>query len=68
MKQLIAGQEVIVLCYGGERLKRVVVADRGRSIVVCDEQEFHRAEQEKRKPEGVGFPRKDVSSTQGVGV
>jgi hypothetical protein len=59
-EQLVKGQEVTVICYGGERVKRLVVADRGRTVVVCNEQEFHRAAQESREPDGVGFPRKDV--------
>lgn len=47
--------------FGGERVLRIVVADNGRTVVVCNEQEFHRSNLENRSPEGIAFPRKDVS-------
>ena len=64
--QLLRGQSVTVVEFGGNVLKRVVLADRGRAIVVCNPQEFHRATEEKRQPEGIGFPRKDVQTTPSV--
>jgi hypothetical protein len=48
------------VCYGGETISRIVVADKGRKIVVSNEQDFHGAAQEHREPDGIGFPRKDV--------
>lgn len=58
--EFIEGQEVMVVAYGGERLRRRVVRDLGATIVICNEQEFHKSREENRAPEGVGFPRKDV--------
>jgi hypothetical protein len=58
--ELKRGQPVTVIAYGGRRLERRVIYDRGRTVVVCTEEEFHRAAQESREPDGVGFPKKDV--------
>jgi hypothetical protein len=55
-----SGQYVEVTQYGGDKAVRRVVADLGRTIVVCNEAEYGAATQEKRKPEGIGFPRKSV--------
>jgi hypothetical protein len=60
-RELIRGQVVTAISYGGERLTRTVIADLGETVIVCTQQEFHRASQENREPEGVGFPRKDVA-------
>ena len=54
------GQKVQVTEYGGRKLIRLVVADKGRSVVVCNEREFERAQEERREPDGVGFPREAV--------
>jgi len=59
-----SGTAVRVRAYGGEILERKVVKDLGRSVVVCTEDEFRRAQREQREPDGVGFPRSDVSATQ----
>ena len=56
------GQRVEVTEYGGVKRIRRVVADRGEVIVVCNEKEFDTAVAEKRKPEGIGFPRKSVKT------
>jgi hypothetical protein len=58
--QLERGQPVKVRAYGGEILERVVVKDLGRTVIIADAQEFHRAISDNREPDGVGFPRKDV--------
>lgn len=54
------GTIVEVNAYGGEVLKRRVVDDLGKTIVVCNEAEFQKALKEKRQPSGIGFPRDDV--------
>jgi hypothetical protein len=46
------------MSYGGRGLSVSSWLNRGRSVVVCNEQEFHTAAQEKRSPTGVGFPKK----------
>lgn len=67
------GEEVTVLLFGGETGVRRVVADKGKVIVICTEEEFQRAKDEKREPEGFGFPRESVvprseqSPKKGVG-
>ena len=58
------GTKVQVVEYGGRKLTRVVVADRGRSVVVCNEREYARARAEQREPEGIGFPRDAVSELE----
>jgi hypothetical protein len=55
------GQVVNVQTYGGERVTRRVVSDLGRTVIVCIEDEFQQAKRESREPDGVGFPRRDVS-------
>jgi hypothetical protein len=58
--ELVRGQQVTVIEYGGQRLKRMVISDLGQRVIVCTADEFNRSKQEMREPEGVGFPRKDV--------
>jgi len=59
------GQIVTAKAYGGEVIKRRVVTDNGRTVVICTEAEYQAAMREKREPEGVGFPRKDVVLADG---
>jgi hypothetical protein len=54
------GQRVQVTEFDGNRLIRIVIADKGEVIVICNEQEFRNALRDKREPEGIGFPRKSV--------
>ena len=58
------GTKVQVIEYGGRKLTRVVVSDRGRSVVVCNEKEYAKACAEQRQPEGIGFPRDAVSELE----
>lgn len=55
-----AGDRVQVTEYGGRKLIRRVVANRGESIVVCNEEEYKRAASKGRGPDGIGFPRQSV--------
>jgi hypothetical protein len=57
------GTAVLVREYGGRKLTRRVVKDLGRTVVICNEEEYNRAISEGREPDGIGFPRKDVSTT-----
>jgi hypothetical protein len=41
--ELKCGQLVTALAYGGERLKRRVVSILDRTVVICTEDEFHKA-------------------------
>jgi hypothetical protein len=54
------GSKVSVMEYGGKLLIRYVVEDFGRTVIVCNEDEHNAALTEKRKPNGIGFPRADV--------
>lgn len=54
------GQKVQVIEYGGRKLIRRVVADRGASVVVCNEEEYVAAARQHREPAGIGFPRRVV--------
>jgi hypothetical protein len=58
------GSKVQVIEYGGRKLTRVVVADKGRSVVVCNEGEYASARAEHRDPDGIGFPREAVSELE----
>ena len=54
------GDRVRVTEYGGRKLTRRVVVDRGQSVVVCSEKEYSTAQAEGREPQGIGFPREAV--------
>jgi len=60
-----AGTMVEVVEFGGRRLKRRVVADQGRIVVICNEEEYRRATRERREPKGIGFPRESVKQAHG---
>ena len=49
------GDIVSVVEYGGRKLTRRVIADRGEVIDVCNEEEYRRALAESREPRGIGF-------------
>ena len=55
------GQLVTAKAFGGETLTRRVVTDLGRRVVICSEAEYRDATDAGREPDGVGFPRADVS-------
>jgi hypothetical protein len=55
------GQLVKVQTYCGQLVTRRVVSDLGRTVILCVEDEFQQAKRESREPDGVGFPRRDVS-------
>jgi len=57
------GSVVVVKAYGGEKLTRRVVVDRGPLVVICSEAEYLRAANEGREPDGVAFPRRCVQSS-----
>jgi hypothetical protein len=54
------GTVVQVKEFGGRELARRVVRDIGKTVVVCNEQEFQAAQREQREADGIGFPKKDV--------
>jgi hypothetical protein len=67
METFRTGATVKVRCADGRTLIRRVVADKGHTVVVCNTQEFETATKLQRRPEGVGFPRKDVLATESNG-
>jgi hypothetical protein len=54
------GQMVQVIEYGGRKLVRRVISDRGRIVEVCNENEWKSALRDRREPKGIGFPRENV--------
>jgi hypothetical protein len=54
------GQTVEVREYGGKKLIRKVIAERGAVVVICNQAEYDKAIREGREPEGIGFPRSAV--------
>ncbi len=46
--------------YGGQVVGRVVIEKRETVVVACNPEEYRRAMEEGRKPQGVGFPLGDV--------
>jgi hypothetical protein len=56
------GQFVMAHCFGGEIVKRRVIDDLGRTIVICTDEEYLQAHSERRNPVGVGFPVGDIAS------
>ena len=54
------GEVVEVREYGGNKLVRRVVADRGATVVICNEAEYTTAPRQGREPQGIGFPRDSV--------
>src|SRR5437016_1533284 len=54
------GDIVEVVEFGGRKLRRRVVADKGEFTVVCNEEEYKKAVAERREPAGVGFPARCV--------
>ena len=59
------GDKVMVTEYGGGKLIRRVVVDRGRTVVICNEKEYATAQAEGREPDGIGFPREAVEESTG---
>lgn len=55
-----AGERVQVTEYGGNQLVRRVISDRGRVVEVCNESEWEAAQRDRRRPEGIGFPKESV--------
>src|SRR6266568_2574036 len=54
------GDTVIVVEYGGRKVTRRVIADRGEVIDICNEEEYKLAAEKKREPQGIGFRRDAV--------
>jgi hypothetical protein len=58
------GSWVFVAEFGGKRLLRRVIADRGRSIAICTDEEYKAAHREGRPPVGIRFPRYSVEMAE----
>jgi hypothetical protein len=57
------GELVRVRVFGGETIDRRVVADKGNYVVVCNEEEYSASIKENREPDGIGFPKEEVSES-----
>jgi len=62
-KQFQSGQQVTANAYGGKKLSRTVVEDRGEVVLICQQEEFQRARAEGRTPVAVGFPKKEIEKS-----
>jgi hypothetical protein len=58
--QLRPGDLVRLRAFGGKEIVRRVAGQDGSIVRVCSEEEYQAAIQEKREPECIGFPVKDV--------
>jgi hypothetical protein len=65
---MTAGELVLVTEFGGRKVVRRVVADRGESAVVRDEKEYLSAAQAGRRPKWIGFRREAVEEIQSEGA
>ena len=54
------GDVVSVKVFGGKWVRRVVAEIIENVVVICTQDEWCRAEEENREPDGVGFPAYDV--------
>jgi hypothetical protein len=63
-KILSRGTEVIVIAYGGKRLRRRVWEDVGEGVLICTEEEYQRAMREQDEANSSGFPKEDVLEVQ----
>jgi len=52
---MIAGQEVILVAFGDQRISRVLVAVENAYLFVCRREEFEAATRENREPVCIGF-------------
>jgi hypothetical protein len=60
--QLQPGQQVTVNAFGGKKLSRVVVEDRGNVVLICKPEEFELARIQGRSAVSVGFHPADVAT------
>jgi hypothetical protein len=56
------GERVRVTEFGGIQTVRRVVQEGDVFVIVCSEQEYAAATKEGREPEGVGFPKRSIST------
>lgn len=54
------GDEVLLLAYRGEKLRRRVWQDFGRGVAICSEASYQEAIRTGIEPLCVGWPREDV--------
>jgi len=54
------GDKVQAKAFGNKKITRIVVELTENTVVICTEKEWRTAAQEMRKPDGVGFPARDV--------
>jgi hypothetical protein len=52
---IVIGKNVKLRAYGGQEIVRRVVDQRKETVYVCTENEYQKANQEKREPVSVGF-------------
>jgi len=58
--QLKPGDLVRLRAFGGKRIVRRLVSDRGGTVLICSEDEYQSAKREDRQPQVIGWPAADV--------
>jgi hypothetical protein len=71
MLTVMPGSKIQVRDFGGRRLIRravtgVIAGQRFPVVWACSEQEWHRAQEESREPDGMPWPADVVSSVDGA--
>ena len=54
------GMKIVVVAYGGERIRARVWGDLGPGVLICSEEEYRRAIESETEPLYAGFPREDL--------
>jgi hypothetical protein len=54
------GDKVTARAFGNKKITRIVVELIENTVVICTQEEWDAAGREMRKPDGVGFPMRDI--------
>lgn len=65
--KLERGSEVTVVAYGGERIRKRVWEDTGRSVLLCSDTGYQRAVETGQEPLYAGHPREAVVHASSTG-
>ncbi len=60
IRKLTRGTELLVLAFGGEKLRRRMWEDLGTGIAICMEEEYQRAIREQDEATCTVFPKEDI--------
>ncbi|HLN98650.1 MAG TPA: hypothetical protein VK208_09340 [Pyrinomonadaceae bacterium] len=54
------GDLLRVRAFGGKEIVRCFVEERGKTVLICPQAEYERAQKENRAPDCIGWPKADV--------